>query len=570
LRQRPWIVAVVVVATPIAVLLGRVLRSRFLPASDLALIELRVRDVGGRYTPLVGAFSRYHWNHPGPLLFFLLAAPYRLFGSSGSALLAAGTLLNLVAALGCVWLFWRRGGTAGMALGGLVLLVLLRALAGQVLAVPWNPFAIVLPFLLLTLVAWSIACGDDWLLVVAVGLATFCVQSHVGSILVAGTLVAFAVAAFALHVWRGVASSPLRTAIISVLVGFVLWIPPIVDQFKPRGGNLSALWRFWIGPHAPVTGWARGARIVNAQFAIPAPWMSGHEATSPFTGGLAPPWHVPWTLMLLIAAGVIAQRRRDWSSLSLVAIVILTTGAAWASASQVVDEPYGYLLRWTWTLGAIAWFAIGWTTLRVVTDRTVTGASRQVAAAAALAGIALAAATTIAGLHADLPDHKTERALRELDPALFATARRARTPILVTSAPDLASASLADGVLLQLNRRGVDARADDTNDRYRLDEHHTMPRGEARSTIVAAANAAIDQYDGKAAYRRIASYDTLTTGQRAFLASVAEEVGNDLSPAKELRAFRSWAGQHPVTYRQFAQLSARADREALFLIVDNR
>src|SRR5690242_12647411 len=57
------------------------------PAGDWAMIELRTLDVGTGHTPLVGPYSRYSWNHPGPLLFWLLAIPYRLTGSNPSGLL---------------------------------------------------------------------------------------------------------------------------------------------------------------------------------------------------------------------------------------------------------------------------------------------------------------------------------------------------------------------------------------------------------------------------------------------------------------------------------------------------
>src|SRR5437868_1919006 len=55
------------------------------PAGDWSVLELRTRDVGSTSTPLVGPYSRFGWNHPGPLMFWLLAVPYRLFGQSSSS-----------------------------------------------------------------------------------------------------------------------------------------------------------------------------------------------------------------------------------------------------------------------------------------------------------------------------------------------------------------------------------------------------------------------------------------------------------------------------------------------------
>ena len=67
------------------------------PGGDLALIELRVRDVGA-HTPLLGSYGRYGFSQPGALWFYLLAIPYRLLGSSYAAL-QVGVLLVDVAAI---------------------------------------------------------------------------------------------------------------------------------------------------------------------------------------------------------------------------------------------------------------------------------------------------------------------------------------------------------------------------------------------------------------------------------------------------------------------------------------
>src|SRR5207244_4933496 len=78
-------------------------------AGDQAIIELRTRDVGTWDTPLVGPYSRFGGNHPGPLLFWLYAIPYRLTGGASWSLLAAPGILNLLAVAGALWIAWRTG-----------------------------------------------------------------------------------------------------------------------------------------------------------------------------------------------------------------------------------------------------------------------------------------------------------------------------------------------------------------------------------------------------------------------------------------------------------------------------
>ena len=557
-------------AIPFTVLTARVLVARYFAMSDLALIEMRVRDVGGRHTPLVGVYSRYGWNHPGPLLFYALAVPYRLFGATGASLLGAGTMLNFAAVLGCVWLFWRRGGIAGLALGGLVLFVVLHALAYEALSYPWNPFAIVVPMFLLVLVVWSVTCGDDWMLPIAVALASFCAQAHVGSAGAAGLLVAIAVAAFVLHIRRGAAARAPRTALITAIVGVVLWIPPVIDQLRPRGGNLSALWRYWTGTHDHVTGWARGARIIASELAAPAPWMTTHEHTAAFAGGLSPRWQFPWALLLVLAAGTIAFRRRDRPSFNLVAIAVAFATAAWVSVARIVDEPYSYLLRWTWLVGAIAWLAIAWTVMRAVVDAPpLVRFARPAISIVGGAAIIMMIATTITGLRADLPDLRAERALQHLDPALIRAARRAPTPILIEGAPDLTSQELADGALLRLNRQGIPARFDEATGARGVGQSHTIMRRNARTTIVAAADDAIDDYLANPAYQLLASYDALKPEERQFVDQINNQMTHDLGPGRDLLEVQLWGRQHAHEWTLFNELNARGIRAALFIAVSN-
>src|SRR5262245_55318110 len=53
---------------------------------DMALIELRVRDMLSPRASALGAYSRYGWDHPGAIWFAIAALPYRLFGGTADAL----------------------------------------------------------------------------------------------------------------------------------------------------------------------------------------------------------------------------------------------------------------------------------------------------------------------------------------------------------------------------------------------------------------------------------------------------------------------------------------------------
>lgn len=560
----PLLIALGVVTVPFAVLVVRALGSGYHATSDLAVLEFRLHDVGGSHTPLVGVFSRFPWSHPGPFLFYALAGPFRILGGDGPAMLASGALLNLAAVVGSVLVFWRRGRVGGLVLGTVMLVVLLRALGGGFLWFPWNPFSALLPALLLALVVWCIACGDHWMLPIAVALASFVAQAHLGSAGVAAGLVLVAIGALVVDGRRHRVHRLPRVVLVSAAVGLLAWLPPIVDQLRPSGGNLGALWRYWTGEHTPITGWSRSGRIVASQFSIPAPWITGHERAATFGGGLLPHWQLPWVLVLVVAALVVAWRRRDRTSVALNVIVLVLTVVAWVSIARIVGEPFNYLVRWSWLLGALAWLAIAWTTMRVfVTADLATGVRKAAVLVAASMAIALSVATTISAVHAELPLPQSGRALQHLGPALMASAPSFGRPIEVQPADDLPSRELARGVALRLDRAGFPAGlAPSLVSEVGVD--HVVDPHAARTELIVAVNGAIATYASDPRYRIVARYDALTAGERAE----AERIRSQLPAATIGHAapLQAWIARHPREYRRLTALDRRGDRATIFRV----
>ena len=164
---------------------------RVVPWGDTALLELTVRRLG-HHLVLVGPYSRYHWHHPGPLIFDWLVIPYHAFGTRAAALYQ-GALLTAAISVGSVgWIAFRRGGTrftwCAMALVGM----LIWAVGPEVVRVPWNPWITILPLLAVICLAWNAASGELWAYPFAVAGASFLVQSHVGYAAVAGAVLGVA------------------------------------------------------------------------------------------------------------------------------------------------------------------------------------------------------------------------------------------------------------------------------------------------------------------------------------------------------------------------------------------
>jgi hypothetical protein len=120
-KRSTALVAVVAVLLAAPLVLAVIfLRSQdWAPVHDMAWTELRVRDVGGAHTPLVGLPGRLGdterpGSHPGPLSFYVLAPVYRLLGGSGWALEASCAFSNAAAIVACLVIAWRRARNAGV------------------------------------------------------------------------------------------------------------------------------------------------------------------------------------------------------------------------------------------------------------------------------------------------------------------------------------------------------------------------------------------------------------------------------------------------------------------------
>src|SRR5262249_1472851 len=153
-RRGPASVAVVGVLVILAGAAWMACSQPWAPISDLAIIELQVRDVG-RHTPLVGVDSRVGWDHPGPWRLGALARPYRPLGSWPNGLLVGATAINAVAVLGIARIAYRRGGLVLLLVAVTALALLMRAEGLGFVASAWNPHVPLLPFAWFLFLVWD-------------------------------------------------------------------------------------------------------------------------------------------------------------------------------------------------------------------------------------------------------------------------------------------------------------------------------------------------------------------------------------------------------------------------------
>lgn len=533
-RWAAWALAAAVVV-PIVVAGAAATSRAWFPAGDWAMTELRVLDVGTRHTPLVGPYSRYHWNHPGPLLFWLLAVPYRLAGTAPGALLVGAALINATSVGGILALAWRRGRLALVAAVALPLALCVHALGATTLRDPWNAWIAVLAFGLAVTATWSAVDGDRAGLVTLAPVLSFLVQSHVGYAPFALVLGAAAVAGYRRRVPRR------RDLLLAGAVALACWVPVLAD-LAAGGDNLGLIIGYFAGGGGDTAGLGTALGVVAHELGGTT-WLYGIEEANPVGGGVvtAPVSALVLPVAAGLAAAALAWWRRDHPPLRLLAVVAAAAVAGLVAVSRISGGVFDYLVRWWWPLTALWWAAVGWSLVRAVAawrpSWSAGRAGRAVAAAAApvaLAAVGIAVALLAVGVirHAGgdpLPVDDWGPSMAAMEHALPRVPHG--PPVLVRNVGPL-SGWASDAVSALLARDGVDVRVDDTGiNRYKFGAHRLRPAQGDQPLLWVVTGSWIGDFERQGEGRLLASYDPLSPEDRAEVTEAEGRLGDALRAA---------------------------------------
>lgn len=487
---------VAVVATPILVALGRALTaSAWVPVSDLAFLEAKVRDVGGSDTPLTGAYSRLGFDHPGPLEAWVIAPLARLWGGDPRAMLVAAGAVNLLAVGAALTVANRRGGRPLVAITATALLLLEAALAAveSNLIDPWNPTVAVLPFVAALLLGWDTAVGRVRSLPLFVLAATWTMQAHAGYLPVTGVLALGVAVALGVRTVRGRQEWRWRPVVLAAVVGAAAWVGPVVDQVA-GDGNLAAIVEANADAAEPPVGLGAAAGILATELRPVGPWSGAEEDLESLTAAVVgiSAWWLVLPAAALGATAAIGVRQRRWDLLTLAALLGATAAAAWAAVGRITGPAFAYLLHWSWALAAVIWVSVTWA-LWVATERRREAAGPSLAArlpSGLLAVVAVAALA--AGVHASatepLPNHRAAEAVAEVSAALRAALDPATpTAVEVTGAEIVL---FGPAVQLDLERHGFDVCEPPPADGTAPALDHRSCSGPTPVTVVVATDAA--------------------------------------------------------------------------------
>ncbi len=345
------VAAVALALLPLVLAIIQWIGRDWLPIHDVAVTDMRVRDVFTADTPLVGPYSRYLWNHPGPALFWLMAVPAWLSGHAAWGTLVAGVLVQAAAVLWAGMLAWRTGRLPTLLVTMAVILLTYRAIGPLVILEPWNPHIALPWFVLLVLYAWRLAVGEVRRLAGAFFVASFLVQTHIGYLPLVGAAAATVVAYRIVDHRRGRTEPVGRRAwIVSAVIAVVMWTPVLVEQFVHHPGNLSRLWDYFAGGQNTETpaGVRAAVGLFGSMFALPPSWLGGQETHDYLTDAIQPGRllliAIPIALLVVGLLGARAAGRREHFRFAVVVTALFAGGLV--ALSRVTGDLLAYLFYW--------------------------------------------------------------------------------------------------------------------------------------------------------------------------------------------------------------------------------
>ncbi len=219
------------------------LREEVIPQGDFAadlLLESRI-DIDPPL--LVGHYSRFEFNHPGPLYFYVTHVLHKFMADRPISAAAHATSLimngiSLVLAT-CLTLFiWRIPISFGASLATVLIII---SLTGTGLVSVWMPYRMILPYLVLFLSSVLIVNGRFGFFPLACLYVGILVHSYMSMVIMAiPLLIGATLYYFHSKDWR-VVNRDLIALIVGGFIGLIFMLPIIVDLFGSGQSNLAKI-----------------------------------------------------------------------------------------------------------------------------------------------------------------------------------------------------------------------------------------------------------------------------------------------------------------------------------------
>lgn len=527
-RLPRWLVPVACAAVAAPILVAGIAQHGrgWHPVFDLAMTEVRVRDVGTQHTPLVGLQGRIGptGSHPGPISFYLLAPVYRLAGSTSFALQLATAVFHAAAGVAAVLVASRWRDARVVAGVAIAVLLLVQGYGMPLLVEPWNPHLPVLWFFTFLVAAWAVTAGDVPMLVPAVVAASICAQTHVPYLAITLGIGGVLVGVVLVRWRRGDHRAP-RWLLLAAAAGLVLWAPPLIDQVA-RDGNLGQIIDHLGTPEEDPIGVGPARRFVVER--MDAWQLVVGESQHPGTYGRVLSGPGPEhdrgvaSIIVWLAAVAVAVVLRQRALLALHLVVAAAGALAIVAISRIHGIPWPYLMFWVFGITALTVLGIAGAPASLLDRSRHRDTARRWTAVAAL--VAVAALSVRLVLLA--PDARTATAeqtgqlARIVAPTVDALEAGAGAAsggagrYLVTWSDGGNGGALGLGMVNELMRHGYDVGVAQSA-RVQIGPRHVRTPEEATAEVVVVTGGAIDRTAERPGAARIAFDDPRTAGERA-------------------------------------------------------
>jgi hypothetical protein len=507
---------------------------------DLAMTELRVRDVGGRHTPLIGLPGRIgtfpdQGSHPGPWSFYLVAPVYRLAGATAWGLELASIVINSAVVVALLAIGRRLLGPPGILVIGVLAAVAVRGYGLNVLTHPWNPYFPVLLWLLLLVAAWAVLAGHHRLAPVVGAVGTVAAQTHVPYVVSCAAVNALVIGVL---LWRWRRAGPEGRSEIGRLLGGtlavvgVLWVPPVVDQLRRDPGNLRMLYRHFAADQPePAIGFTTALQVFFRHLDAPAVLVDlvTHGDAFVHRSGLGDGSVVGGVVVFALwcGAALLALRWRHQLLLALHAVIAVALAAGALSMSRIFGKVWFYLTLWAWGTLLLVVLSILWTIVLFTgrRDRSGSGGVALLATGALMTVLSLGAVFVL-----EVPEHEISESLRAVVPATADALSDGVGPSVgddgryVVFWQDAAyNGSQGYGLLNELERRGFDVGVHATW-RVPATPHRVMQPGSYDAEVHLVSGRFIDEWRTRDGYVEVTWFDRRSDAERDRFAELRDRV----------------------------------------------
>ncbi len=519
---------------PAVVAIVRFAGRSWLPVDDFAITDLHVRDVFTTNTPLTGLYSRPGWNHPGPLMFWLMSAVAAPFGNAAWAVRISGAVIQAIALAWLGWVTWTRGLRTFFAAAAVTALSFF-AFGSWIFIQPWNPYIPLTCFILFLFL--TVVAADGWFrqLIAMSVLGNVIVQIHISyaSFVALGFVWVLGCTLWESRRTRRAPDRWRSTVLISVAVWIVAWSFPIYDAVVNRPGNLGEIARYFIrGNHSSV-GLRNGSGIMADEFRWIPNWLGATTRLEPFTAH-ARSASLLWLLVpvVLLVAGFVAahhagsrdDQRRVWLSALLFVVATVAIGNA--------DEPRAYTFGWRAVVAAFIVVSCVWAIATAV-PKSAYRPMRAIALGVLLVVVTAATVSLAVSVGSDTSYSGLEHRGPVLGQVMhqIQDQRVPKDSVILLRTLGTNLPSLFDGMVDALDRDGVDVRVLPRLGRV-FGDQRTAARADANQVwTVIEAGSYVPQALRPAGARVIASTTPLTPPQEAEIARLQQQLIRELTDA---------------------------------------